>query len=44
VKIRLPNLDLDSTMKADIEVVRADGSLASRTPVELSAASVVAAR
>jgi hypothetical protein len=44
VKIRLPNLDLDSSVKGDIEVLKADGSLASRTPVEVSAASVVAAR
>jgi hypothetical protein len=44
VKIRLPNLDLDSSVKGDIEVLKADGSLASRTPVELGVATVVASR
>jgi hypothetical protein len=36
VKIRLPQLDLVSVMNADIEVVRADGSLAIKTTVELT--------
>ena len=31
VKIRLPQVELASATKADIEVVRADGSLASKT-------------
>ncbi len=45
VKIRLPELALDSAANADIEVVRADGSLASKTGIELStAADVVAAQ
>ena len=42
VKIRLPQLDLASATNADIEVVRADGSLASKTGIELSAATEVA--
>jgi hypothetical protein len=43
VKIRLPELALDSTANADIEVVRADGSLASKTGIELSTATEVVA-
>jgi hypothetical protein len=42
VKIRLPQLELDSSTNADIEVVRADGSLASKTGVELGSATEVA--
>lgn len=42
VKIRLPQLDLASASKADIEVVRADGTLASKTGVELNPPSEVA--
>ncbi len=42
VKIRLPQLDLASATNADIEVVRADGSLASKTGIELNAAIDVA--
>jgi hypothetical protein len=42
VKIRLPQLDLASATNADIEVVRADGSLASKTGIELNAAIEVA--
>lgn len=42
VKIRLPELALDSTTKADIEVVRADGSLASKTGIELTTPTEVA--
>ena len=42
VKIRLPQLDLAGASKADIEVVRADGSLASKTSVELNVATEVA--
>jgi hypothetical protein len=38
-KIRLPELDLEGPMKAEIEVLRADGSLASRTAIELSSAA-----
>jgi hypothetical protein len=34
-KIRLPEVDLASPMKAEIEVLRADGSVASTTAVEL---------
>jgi LysM repeat protein len=45
VKIRLPELALDSTANADIEIVRADNTLASKTGIELStAADVVAAQ
>lgn len=42
VKIRLPELALDSTTNADIEVVRADGSLASKTGIELTTPTEVA--
>jgi hypothetical protein len=42
VKIRLPQLDLDSSTNADIEVVRADGTLASKTGVELGSGTEVA--
>jgi hypothetical protein len=38
-KIRLPEVDLTSPMKAEIEVLRADGSVASTTAVELKAAA-----
>ncbi len=40
VKIHLPKADVTSGTKADIEVVRADGSLASKTAVELVSPSV----
>jgi hypothetical protein len=40
VKIRLPKLDVTSSAPADLEVVRADGSLASKTGVELTTSSV----
>ena len=39
VKIRLPQLDLEGPMRAEIELLRADGSLASKTPIELTAAA-----
>ena len=42
VKIHLPTVELTSATKADIEVVRADGSLASKTAIELSAPTEVA--
>jgi hypothetical protein len=42
VKIRLPQLDLAGATNADIEVVRADGSLAAKTGVELGAPTEVA--
>jgi hypothetical protein len=38
VKIRLPELDLASAMRAELEVLRADGSLASKSAVELTPA------
>jgi hypothetical protein len=38
-KIRLPELDVDGSMKAELEVVRADGSLASKTAIELTSAA-----
>jgi hypothetical protein len=38
-KIRLPEVDLTSPMKAEIEVLRADGSVASTTAVELKASA-----
>jgi hypothetical protein len=40
VKIRLPKVELTSAANADIEVLRADGSLASKTAVELVSPSV----
>lgn len=43
VKIRLPELALDSTANADIEIVRADNTLASKTGIELSTATDVVA-
>lgn len=36
-KIRLPKLDVGSTTKAELEVLRADGSLASSNAIELTA-------
>jgi hypothetical protein len=39
VKIQLPQLDLAGAMKAEIEVMRADGSLASKSTVELTPAT-----
>jgi hypothetical protein len=43
VKIHLPTVELTSATKADIEVLRADGTLASKSAVELGAATEVAA-
>ncbi len=37
-KIRLPEVEVTSVTKAEIEVLRADGSLASKTGIELTAA------
>jgi hypothetical protein len=37
-KIRLPEMELSGAMKADIEVLRADGSLASKSAIELTPA------
>lgn len=39
VKIQLPQLELAGAIKAEIEVLRADGSLASKSAVELTAAT-----
>jgi hypothetical protein len=39
VKIRLPEVDLTSPMKAEIGVLRADGSAASTTAIELKSAA-----
>jgi len=39
VKVQLPQLDLAGAMKAEIEVLRADGSLASKSAVELTPAT-----
>jgi hypothetical protein len=38
-KIRLPELDIEGAMKAELEVLRADGSLASTTAIELTSAA-----
>jgi hypothetical protein len=42
-KVRLPQMDLTGAMKAEIEVLRADGSLASKSAVRLTLASSTAA-
>ena len=39
VKVQLPQLDLAGALKAQIEVLRADGSLASKSAVELTPAT-----
>jgi hypothetical protein len=39
VKIELPKIDMSRPLKADLEVVRADGSVASSTAIELSPAA-----
>jgi hypothetical protein len=39
VKVQLPQLELAGALKAEIEVVRADGSLASKSAVELTPAT-----
>ena len=39
VKIKLPAMDLTEALKADLEVLRADGSLASRSAIELTPAA-----
>jgi hypothetical protein len=39
VKIKLPAIDLAEAMPAELEVVRADGSLASKSAIELSPAA-----
>jgi hypothetical protein len=39
VKIQLPKMDLSNPMKAELEVVRADGSLASKSGIELTPAA-----
>lgn len=38
-KIQLPKMDLAGPMKAELEVVRADGSMASKTAIELTPAA-----
>lgn len=38
-KIRMPMMDLAGPMKADLEVLRADGSLASSSPIEVTPAA-----
>jgi hypothetical protein len=38
-KIRLPEMDLTSAMSAEIEVLRADGSLAAKTAIQLTPAA-----
>jgi hypothetical protein len=36
VKIRLPQLEIAGVTAAEIEVIRGDGSLASKTPIDLT--------
>ena len=36
VKIRLPQLQINGVTPAEIEVIRGDGSLASKTPIDLT--------
>ena len=38
-KVKLPEMDLAGAMRADIEVIRADGSLASQSAIQLSPAT-----
>lgn len=38
LKVKLPEMDLTSAMRADLEVFRADGSLASQSPIQLTPA------
>jgi hypothetical protein len=38
LKVKLPELDLAAAMRADIEVFRADGSLASQSAIQLTPA------
>jgi hypothetical protein len=38
-KVKLPAMDLTSAMRADIEVIRADGSLASQSAIQLTPAT-----
>jgi hypothetical protein len=38
-KIRLPQMDITGALRAEIEVLRADGSLASKSAVQLTAAA-----
>ncbi len=40
VKIQLPKMDLGGAMKAELEVLRADGSLASKSAINLTPAAV----
>jgi len=39
VKIQLPKMDLSGAMKAELEVLRADGSLASKSAIQLTPAA-----
>jgi hypothetical protein len=42
--VRLPKVELAGALKAEIEVLRADGSLASKTGIELTSAAETLAR
>jgi hypothetical protein len=42
-KVRLPQMELAGAMRAELEVLRADGSLASKSPVQLTLATSNAA-
>jgi hypothetical protein len=39
VQVKMPAMDLAEAMKADLEVLRADGSLASKSAIELTPAA-----
>jgi hypothetical protein len=39
LRIKLPSMEIEGAMSADLEVLRADGSLASKTAIELSPAA-----
>jgi hypothetical protein len=39
VEIQLPKMDLSNPVKAELEVMRADGSLASKSGIELTPAA-----
>jgi hypothetical protein len=36
VKVRLPQIEINGVTPAEIEVIRGDGSLASKTPIDLT--------
>jgi hypothetical protein len=43
-RIQLPKMDLAGPMKAELDVFRADGKVASSTPIEVTPVATVAER